>query len=109
METSPPKVFLLRRPVEVREDGFRTTHAPFVITYDHKDVYAAFTTAEVAEYFAHALGLDKAYAPISLGETDLADLTHAEHALVLRRKSQIDTLLRGKAMASFAQNLIKVR
>ena len=103
-------VFLLRKPTEVRQDGYRATHTPFVISYDGRDVYAAFTDAAVAAYFMSALRLDMQYQALPLHETRPAYLTDAEYALVLRRKSQIDALLRGRiAPSSSTRNLMKVR
>jgi hypothetical protein len=103
-------VFLLRKPTEVRQDGYRATHTPFVISYDGRNLYAAFTDAAVAAYFVSALRLDMQYQVVPLCETPPADLTDAEYALVLRRKSQIDALLRGMiAPSTFTRNLMKVR
>jgi hypothetical protein len=107
-QTPQPTVFLLRRPDEVRQDGFTNTYTPFIITYDHLDVYAAFTSPEIATYFMQALRLDKAYKAVPLHDTD--DLTHAAHALVLSRRSQVDTLLRGITTAqALKRYLLKVR
>ena len=103
-------VFLLRKPTEVRQDGYQATNTPFVISFDGWDVYAAFTDAAVAAYFVSALRLDMQYRAVLLRETSPSDLTEAEYALVMRRKSQIDALLRGTITPSiFARNLLKVR
>jgi len=105
-----PAVFLLRKPIEVRQDGYLATQTPFVISYDGREVYAAFTGAAVAAYFVSALRLDMQYQVVPLRETRPADLTDAEYALVLRRRSQIDALLQGRiAPSSFTRNLLKVR
>ena len=103
-------VFILRKPTEVRQDGYRATHTPFVISYDGREVYAAFTDAAVAAYFVSALGLDVQYQAVPLSKSPTADLTDAEYLLVLRRKSQIDALLQGRIVpSSFARDLLKVR
>ena len=103
-------VFILRKPTEVRQDGYRTTHTPFVISYDGRDFYAAFTDPAVGAYFVSAIGLDLQYQAIPLSATPPIDLTDAEHLLVLRRKSQVDALLRGTIMPSdFAHNLLRLR
>lgn len=105
-----PAVFLLKKPIEVRQDGYEATHTPFVISYDGRDVYAAFADTAVAAYFMSALQLDKQYQVVPLRETSPADLKDAEYALVLRRKSEIRALLQGRtAPPSFARNLLRVR
>ena len=103
-------MFLLRRPVEVREDGYVATYTPFMIQYNGKDVYAAFATAEMAMYFVRAGGLDKAYEAVALSQTDPAQLRDADHALVLRSEVQVGRLLSGKITGmGFARNLLRVR
>ncbi len=103
-------VFLLKKPVEVRQDGYVATYKPFVISYDGRDVYAAFTDPSIAAYFVSALELDEQYQAVPLRDTRPADLTDSEYALVLRRKSDIHTLLQGSVThINFARNLLKVR
>ena len=105
-----PEVFLLKKPIEMRHDGYVVTHTPFMISYDGRDLYAAFPDTAVAAYFMSALQLDKQYQCVPLVEIRPADLADAEYALVLRRKSEITDLLKGRvAPNSFAQNLLKVR
>jgi hypothetical protein len=103
-------VFLLRKPIEVRQDGYVVTHKPFVISCDGRDAYVAFTDAAVAAYFVFALRLDRQYQAVPLQETPPADLVETEYALVLRRYSDIDALLqRRHAPSRSSRNLLKVR
>ena len=74
---STQSLFLLRRPTEVREDGYTSTYRPFLITYDGRDLYAAFTDAALAAYFVSALRLEVQYQAVPLTETPPSDLMDA--------------------------------
>ena len=103
-------MFLLCRPVEVREDGFTTTHTPFMIDYDGRSVYAAFVTVEIAMYFVRAVQLDKAYVASPLSEADPTKLKDSDHAFVFRSESQVDRMLTGRITGSgFGRSLVRVR
>jgi hypothetical protein len=107
---SIPPVYLLKKPVELRQDGYSSIQMPFMISFDGRDVFAAFTNVAVAAYFVSALRLDMQYKIVPLREIRPADLKDAEYAMVLRRKSQIDALLKGMITpSSFTRNLLKVR
>jgi hypothetical protein len=67
-------------------------------------------TAQIADYFVRAAGLDNEYEPIPLASIDSTELKDSDQALVFRNHAQIDTLLKGKFMTSvFARNLISIR
>ena len=103
-------LFLLCRPVQVREDGFRTTHTPFVIEVEGQKAYAAFPSAEMAMYFVQKLQLDKAYMAVPLISRDPAHLKEAQYAVVLKNHAQVDRLLTGwTSGASFAESLLRLR
>jgi hypothetical protein len=103
-------VFLLRKPVEVRADGFRVTCIPFMVRYDGQDAYAAFSTTAVAMYFVNAAGLDRAYEAVPLSQTNPNELKEADYALFLLSETQVDRLLAGNMTSSeFVRNLLPLK
>ena len=102
--------FLLLRPATTRADGFTTTHTPFMIESEGKQVYAAFGTVDMAWHFARAVGLDADYEAVPLHSVDQNMLREADEALLVNSLAQVRQLLAGKLTGTaFGRSLIRIR
>ena len=103
-------LFVIRKPDEVRTDGFVSRRLPFAMNFDGFRAYVAFKSVAMARHFVETLGLDEDYVAVPLESVDQEDLRDSIYACVFRSRSQIYKLVDGVlSVTVFLKNLVEIR